>query len=158
MKLIRVCRSINVGRLDYIPMAQLQYTNLPKGFGYPLTKKEIREFIAKSEIEFETIEFSGLSSSEHYYSKKAHFNTHFVVYLDAKRNDIDWCFKVGIKGLKIERFENRREEIAQALLVQIENWVTHKLKLQLTASERVSRASLAINLQDKNILSIQVLR
>ena len=152
------CVRNNVGRLTHIPMTQLQYTNLPKGFGYPITKKEIREFTTKAEVEFETIEFSGLSSSEHYYSKKAHSDTHFVVYLDAKRNDIDWCFKVEIKGLKIERFENRREEIAQSLLVQIENWVTSKLKLQSTASETLSRASLAINLRDKNISSIQVLR
>jgi hypothetical protein len=130
-------------------MAQFKFKNLPKGFVFPITKHEIREFIRTSNAHFELIEFAGLSFSEQYFSRSSTLQSHSVCYLEAEYKESLWHFNLQVSGVRLERYEERRPEVAQALLSQIEKWVQSKLALSETAPKKPCRAIISFDLREK---------
>ena len=116
---------------------------------FPFTRHEIREFIKASIADFELVEFAGLSSSEHYYSQSFTHQSHFVCSLKAEYREPQWYFNLEVNGLRSERYEERREEVAQALLSQIKKWVDEKLILPETAPKKPCRAHIYFDLTRK---------
>lgn len=130
-------------------MTHFNFKNLPKGFEFPFTKHEIREYVKTTTAKFEAVEFDGLSSSESFYNKSYMSKMHFVCYLKAEHKEGEWCFKLEVNGLRPERYEGRREEIAQALFSQIEKWTDKKLALSATAPKKPCRAHVSFDLKRK---------
>jgi hypothetical protein len=114
-------------------MPTFEFKNLPKGFEYPLTKREIRELVKRVDVHFQSVEFSGISMSESWASWCTNFH---VGILKAHRTENTWAFSLEMNGLRSERYSNHREEIALSLANQIENWVGAKLRLPPTAPEK----------------------
>ncbi|HEY0075912.1 MAG TPA: hypothetical protein VGB77_17550 [Abditibacteriaceae bacterium] len=130
-------------------MPQFKFKNLPKGFEFALTKQEIREFIKTTQANFEVIEFGGISSSESYMNKSRRHNMNWVSYLKAEFRESQWFFRLEVNGLRPEHYQERREEIAQAILTQIKKWVDEKLALPETAPKKPCRAHIYFNLTKK---------
>lgn len=130
-------------------MSQFKFKNLPNGFQFPLTKHEIREFIKTTSANFEMIEFGGISSSESYYNKNHRHNWNWVCYLKAEFRESEWFFRLKVNGLRPESYEERREEIAQAILTQLRKWVGGKLALPETAPKKPCRAHVHFDLTRK---------
>lgn len=127
-------------------MPKFKFRNLPSGFEFPITKHEIREFVKVNSANFESIEFDGISSSESYYNKKYRGSWNWVCYLKAEFRETEWFFTLKVDGLRPEHYEERREEIAQALLKEIEKWVQGKLALPETAPKKLCRAHIYFDL------------
>lgn len=140
----RAARCVTIGF-----MPQFKFKNLPDGFEFPLSKREIREFVKTTSANFETVEFAGISSSESYYNKKRRRNSNWVCYLKAEFRNSEWVFTLTIDGLRPEHYQERREEIAQALLAQIKKWVDGKLALPETAPKKPCRAQMSFDLTKK---------
>ena len=121
-------------------MAKFKLQNLPAGFDFPITQREVRQFLQATEANFEIIEFGGLSSSESYYNQKHRILWNWACYLEAEYRESEWIFSLKISGLRVEHFQERREEIAQALLAQIRKWADAKLALPKTAPKKPCRA------------------
>ncbi len=130
-------------------MTQFNFKNLPKGFEFPFTKHEIRQYIKTTTANFESVEFDGISSSESFYNKSYLSKMHFACRLEAEYKEGEWCFKLEVNGLRPERYEGRREEIAQALLSQIKKWTNAKLVLSETAPKKPCRAHISFDLTKK---------
>jgi hypothetical protein len=129
-------------------MPTFEFKNLPKGFEYPLTKKEIREFVKGLQANFESVEFSGLSTTESLASAGMTWltNLHLGI-LKARRAENIWTFSLKVNGLRSERFGNHRDEIAQTLLADVDNWVNVKLRLPPTAPEKPTELHLAYDVK-----------
>ena len=136
-------------------MDQIKFKNLPKGFGYPVTKKEIRDWIKATNINAEAMTFSFTGTAEYYFSRNSTSSTHFVIDVTEVYEEAHWYFTMEIRGVKHERYEERREEISQALLSIIQNWVRGKLALSETTPKKPSRATLSFNLTEKDIVRLQ---
>jgi len=130
-------------------MAQFKFRNLHRGFEFPFTKHEIRDFVKTTSAHFEIIEFGDVSSSESHSNKKHILNWNWVCYLKAEWREGEWFFHLEVKGLRPERYQERREEIAQALLRQIKNWTNEKLALPDTAPKKSCRAHMYFDLTRK---------
>jgi hypothetical protein len=133
-------------------MSQIKFKNLPKGFEYPFTKNEIREFIKTAEIDLENVTFwfTGYCGGMMYSS-----NTHFVVNIDALSDESSWYFTIKISAMKTEGYEDRQEEIAQLLLSHVKNWIRVKLAFEANAPKKPSRAVISFNLTEQNIVTLE---
>lgn len=136
-------------------MSQINSKKLPKGFSYPITKKEIRSWIKTADTNTEFVTFSFVGTGKNYFSKAHASSYYFPVSVTALPDEKGWQFAVEISGLKHERYEERREEISTLLLAHITNWVACKLALSVTAPKKPSRASLNFNLTREEIVEIK---
>lgn len=127
-------------------MTKFKVKNLPKEFEFPLTKHELRDFLKTVKANFEMIEFAGISSTESFYNKNRQNTMLWVCYLQAEYRETAWFFRLQVDGLRTERYEERREEIAQKILAQIKNWVDKKTSSSDTASKKLCRAHVYFDL------------
>ena len=127
-------------------MTQFKFKNLPNGFEFPITKHEIREFVKAAAADFELVEFEGISVSENKKPISLYNQSYCVCYLKAIHREDVWCFKLEVRGLRVERYEERRAEIAQSLVAEIQRWTVEKLNLPKTAPNKPCRASIRFDL------------
>ncbi len=125
-------------------MAKFKLKNLPAGFEFPITQREVRGFLKTTAANFEIIEFGGPSLTDYYQKYLCH--RHWACYLTAEYRESEWIFSLKIGGLKPEYFRERRAEIAQALLAQIRKWAEEKLALPETAPKKPCRAHASFDL------------
>lgn len=130
-------------------MPQFTFKNLPDGFEFPISRREIRAFVKGSAAHFERIEFAGLSSSEGLYSN-VFSQTHYVCYLRARWENGEWIFELEVRGLKPERYQGRRAEIVRALSKEIAKWIGAKRALPHTAPHKPCRAMVSFDLTEKS--------
>lgn len=130
-------------------MPQFNFKNLPEGFEFPISRREIRAFVKNSAARFERVEFEGLSSTESYFSRGLFNQTHYVCYLRARWQDDEWGFEMEVRALKPERYQGRRAEIARALWREIAQWIGAKRTLPQTAPRKPCRAMVSFDLTEK---------
>jgi hypothetical protein len=126
-------------------VSQFKFKNLPKGFEFPFTRTEIREFVKTSPANFELVEFGGISSSEALSNERfRHLHDwNWVCSLKTEFRETEWVFWLEVTGVRSKRFQERREEVARELLAEITKWVEGKIALTVTAPKKPCRAHIS---------------
>ena len=127
-------------------MAQFSFKNLPDGFEFPITKREIRQFIKATPANFEKIEFAGISRSAKDYHEKHGLSWNWVCYLKADWRETEWVFTLEVNGLRPQSYAERRAEVSCAVINQIKRWAEGKLALSELAPKKSCRAHLYFDL------------
>ncbi|RYG68776.1 hypothetical protein EON80_10990 [bacterium] len=64
----------------------------------------------------------------------------WVCYLKVEFRESEWVYSLEVSGVRSKRYQERRDEIAHALLAEITNWVASKSALPDMAPKKPCRA------------------
>ena len=145
-----ICRSF--AALSHLQsMTRFVFKNLPKGFSFFLSKKEVREFITNSGAKFRSVTFEGISNSE----AKGSVNTgrYWVGILSGKRNDDLWSFSLELNGLRDQNIINVRESVSELLLNEMNAWIHNKLSQPSTSSVQPNKLFLSFVKKSGEVVS-----
>ena len=137
-------------------MTNFVFKNLPNGFSFPFTRKEIRAYIKGCKVNFSNVSFEGISSSETNSALRAGGTSEsrfWVGTVHGNRKNDEWTFSLKINGLRSENLVDIRGEVVSVLIKEIDSWVQAKLSQPLTASEQPNMLFLSFFKKGKKITS-----
>jgi hypothetical protein len=112
-------------------MSITQYKKLPKGFTYPVSKKDVKTFINSYKNCRIDVEFRGLSSKQPKWLENVfpYFYCH-PIHLSAYRNDEGlWYFIVMIEAENDEYMVDDNTVLSKYLISKIRTWIKCKINL-----------------------------
>ena len=116
--------------------------NVPKGFHFPLSKKDLKDLRNSFPDMLSEIVFENISYSEGF---KFNNSSWCVGIITAYRTENKWQFSLEINALRDEHILDIKDKVSVLLLDEIRNWITKKSSLPLTAPEEPRQLFLRFN-------------
>ncbi len=131
-------------------VTKFKVKNVPKGFSYPFTKKDLKLGILNFGDMFRSVEFDGISSSDkHDYGTKRYW----VGIVTVSRIEGRWIFDIEIEALRNDKIRPMKESIKKIILKDISNWVDKKSLLLETSPVEPRQLFLAFTNTGGSIIS-----
>lgn len=132
-------------------MAKYNIKKVPRGFSFPISKKEMKLGLSTVENFIYLVNFMDISSSEQ--RPRIIEDRFWVGIVTAWRVEDKWGFEIEINALRDKNILFSKELITKILLKDIVSWINKKRTLLLTSPVEPSQLFLSFTNKNGNICS-----
>jgi hypothetical protein len=112
-------------------MTKYDLKKSPKGRMYPISKKDMRNFINNLDARFDYVIYGGTADTSLSFGQYFWFGE-----LESQRVNGEWYFSLNVRCLKEDQIVPWKEHIAKITFAKIREWVEKKQSLPCTAIEK----------------------
>jgi len=121
----------------------------PKGWMYPLNKKDIKLLIEETGASFERVEFGNTRNSNEFGDN---ISCWFGV-ISSKRTDGEYTFKLTIDSLKEQYVKPWKESVIKLIGNELKEWVKSKIDQPINSTEKPTQFFLSYDIDKDSISS-----